>query len=168
VGREWLDQIALSTHMTSWVVQMRAFAEGTIRERPWGTDIRFDLTKDDMTNLKKGIALGAEMLFAAGAREVIPFVHGLPRSITTGDEVEKLRSGPDDPRAYTLAMSHMFGTARMSVREGHGVVGPDFKVHGTDNLFVADSSVFPTNTGVNPQHTIMAVAMHAATKIAAD
>jgi choline dehydrogenase-like flavoprotein len=32
---------------------------------------------------------------------------------------------------------------------------------------VIDSSVFPTNTGVNPQHAIMGVAMHAAKKLAA-
>jgi choline dehydrogenase-like flavoprotein len=30
-----------------------------------------------------------------------------------------------------------------------------------------DASVFPTNTGVNPQHSIMAVATVAATRLAA-
>ncbi|HEX9311383.1 MAG TPA: GMC oxidoreductase [Actinomycetota bacterium] len=38
---------------------------------------------------------------------------------------------------------------------------PTFAVHGIDNLFVVDSSVFPTNTGVNPQLSIMGLAMHA-------
>jgi choline dehydrogenase-like flavoprotein len=59
-------------------------------------------------------------------------------------------------------MTHLFGTARMSARSEDGVVGPDFAVHGTQGLYVVDSSAFPTNLGVNPQHTIMAVAMHAA------
>ena len=32
------------------------------------------------------------------------------------------------------------------------------RVHGTQGLVVADASVIPTNLGVNPQHTIMALA----------
>ena len=39
-------------------------------------------------------------------------------------------------------------------------------VHGVDGLYVMDASVFPTNTGVNPQHSIMSIATVAATRIA--
>ena len=34
------------------------------------------------------------------------------------------------------------------------------RVHGVEGLIVADASVIPTNLGVNPQHTIMALARH--------
>ena len=54
----------------------------------------------------------------------------------------------------------------MSVSARDGVVAPDFAVHGRRGAYVVDSSIFPTNLGVNPQHTIMAVAMHAAERIA--
>ena len=74
---------------------------------------------------------------------------------------------PADPAAYSMILSHLFGTARMSVRPQDGVVGADFRVHGTQNLYVVDSSVFPTNLGVNPQHTIMAIARLAAMRVAA-
>jgi choline dehydrogenase-like flavoprotein len=77
-----------------------------------------------------------------------------------------LETGPDDPACYLFALTHLFGTARMSVRPSEGVVGTDFCVHGTKGLYVIDSSIFPTNLGVNPQHTIMGIAMHAAKKIA--
>jgi choline dehydrogenase-like flavoprotein len=46
------------------------------------------------------------------------------------------------------------------------VVDLGFETHEARNLYVVDSSVFPTNLGVNPQHTIMAVARLAATRIA--
>ena len=36
------------------------------------------------------------------------------------------------------------------------VVAMDHRVHGTDNLFVADPSVFPTGPSVDPSVTIMA------------
>ena len=70
-----------------------------------------------------------------------------------------------DLRRRLMLIYHPVGTARMSVRPQDGVVGTDFAVHGTRNLFVVDSSIFPTNTGVNPQHTIMGVAMLAANRI---
>ncbi len=46
----------------------------------------------------------------------------------------------------------------MSDDPGIGVVGTDFRVHGTSNLFVCDASVFPTSIHVNPQLTVMAMA----------
>jgi choline dehydrogenase-like flavoprotein len=46
-----------------------------------------------------------------------------------------------------------------------GVVGPDFRVHGFRNLWVADASVFPSSVGVNPQLTVMALAQCAAQEI---
>jgi len=37
-------------------------------------------------------------------------------------------------------------------------VRPDFRHHAIDRLYVADSSVFPTSLGVNPQTSILALA----------
>jgi choline dehydrogenase-like flavoprotein len=42
-----------------------------------------------------------------------------------------------------------------------GVVGLDFKVHGYDNIYVADTSIFPTNIKANCQATAMAVSYYA-------
>ena len=59
---------------------------------------------------------------------------------------------------YTMSMTHSFGTARMGSDPEKSVVGPDFRHHTTEGLYVADSSVFPGNLGVNPQIAIMAMA----------
>ena len=147
--------------MAMWGVDLRACAEGTVSERFGRPVIRFGLDGRDMSNLRAALRFTAEMFFAAGARAVLPGVAGLPDRINPGD-ARLLANGPEDARAYSLITTHLFGTARMSVRPEAGVVGPDFAVHGTRNLFVVDSSVFPTNTGVNPQLSIMGVAMHAA------
>jgi choline dehydrogenase-like flavoprotein len=147
-------------------VQLRAEAHGSVRTGRFGTDIQLDLTPGDMRHLRQGLRFTAELLFAAGARAVLPGVHGLPERLTSPDQVRLLENGPLDPACYALALTHLFGTARMSVRPADGVVGTDFAVHGTRNCYVIDSSIFPTNLGVNPQHTIMAIAMHAAWQMA--
>ena len=54
----------------------------------------------------------------------------------------------------------------MGIDPRTSVVRPDFECHEVTGLYVVDSSVFPTNLGVNPQHSIMAMSRLAATQIA--
>ncbi len=82
------------------------------------------------------------------------------------DELPKLDDLSIDPRDYSLIASHLFSSCRMSADERTGVAGFDGAVHGLRGLWVVDASVMPNNLGVNPQHTIMALAMHLARRIA--
>lgn len=167
VGRRWLETMAETQYGAIWAVQLRSYAEGFVGDDGFlGTNVHFDLTPQDMVNVRKGLRFTAEMMFAAGAREIVLGIHGLPERLTDPAQVKLLEEGPDNPNAYSWIMSHLFGTARMSLHPKDGVVGPNFAVHGTENFFVVDSSVFPTNLGVNPQHAIMGVAMLAAQRIA--
>jgi choline dehydrogenase-like flavoprotein len=166
VGRRWVEQIARAGHIAVWAVDLRAHAEGAVRDGRGGAIVRFVPERRDVANLRRALRYMAELFFVAGAREVLPGVRGLPERLTGPDQAAVLESGPDDPRAYPFVLSHLFGTARMSVRPEDGVVGPDFAVHGTRNLYVADSSIFPTNIGVNPQLSIMGISMLAAERIA--
>lgn len=58
----------------------------------------------------------------------------------------------------TVDAAHHIGATRMAATPAEGVVDPDCKVFGTENLFVASSSVFPTGHSVAPTFTIMALA----------
>ena len=166
VGREWLSLMAGYARSAVWVLPLRSYAEGRVSTGRWGRSISFRLDPRDLPNLRRGLRQAAELMFLAGAREVVCPVHGLPRRLRA-DQLGLIESATNDPSAYSLAMSHLFGTARMSSRPEAGVVGPDFCVRGTDNLYVVDSSVFPTNLGVNPQLSIMAMARLAVERLAA-
>lgn len=67
----------------------------------------------------------------------------------------------DTPNFYPsyLDMKHPSGTTRMSHDPKKGVVNADCQVHGIDNLFIAGSSVFPTNGHANPTFTIVSLAI---------
>ncbi|MDP3738032.1 MAG: GMC family oxidoreductase [Hyphomonadaceae bacterium] len=54
---------------------------------------------------------------------------------------------------------HHMGTTRMDANPAKGVVGPDGRVHGISNLFIAGSSVFPTSGSDMPTITIVALAL---------
>jgi len=66
---------------------------------------------------------------------------------------------PVDPTVsnHPIAGYHHMGTTRMSNCPADGVVDPNCRVHGYDNLFVAGSSVFPTASWANPTLTILAL-----------
>ena len=53
---------------------------------------------------------------------------------------------------------HHMGTCRMSNSPEEGVVDVDLNVHGTRNVFVCSSAVFPTGGAANPTLTIAALA----------
>lgn len=61
-------------------------------------------------------------------------------------------------RTWLLAGQHQAGTCRMGTDPTTSVTGPDGRVHGHANLWVADASVHVTNGSVNPALTIAALA----------
>lgn len=68
--------------------------------------------------------------------------------------------GTDDSSLF-YGFHHM-GTTRMSEDPTTGVVAPDGRVHGVENLWVAGSSVFPSVGYANPTLTIVALALRMA------
>lgn len=74
-----------------------------------------------------------------------------------GDVLDKLRSFD--------SAAHHAGTTRMSADQRNGVVDKNCRVHGTQNLFVAGSSVFPTSSHANPTLTIVTLALRLAAHV---
>jgi choline dehydrogenase-like flavoprotein len=116
----------------------------------------YKLTREDADRVHFGIARAAEVHFAAGAAEVYPNVARfgvLKRGDLAAFEAARLK-----PSELRLEAFHPMGTARISADPRQGVCGPDGAVRGTENLYVADASLFPTSVGVNPMMTIIAFA----------
>jgi choline dehydrogenase-like flavoprotein len=65
------------------------------------------------------------------------------------------------PKAISVGAHHI-GTTRMHADPRRGVVDANCRIHGTSNLYVAGSSVFPTSGKANPTLTIVALAVRLA------
>ena len=65
-----------------------------------------------------------------------------------------------------LNLGHPMGTCRAGDDPANSVVDAQCRVHGFDNLYVADASFMPTSGGVNPSLTVAANALRVAEAIA--
>ena len=169
VGAEFSRRLAQFGNVGVWVANIRMKAEGTVDTQWDGRDrVRFTPTPEDMASVKKALTTIAHLFLDAGAREVWPGVYGAPPAITSHDQVKAIEESSLDPRAYSFVATHLFGASRMGPDPRTSAVGLDFATHEARALYVVDSSIFPTNLGVNPQHSIMALARMAAIRLASD
>ncbi len=127
--------------------------------------VLYRLNRQDTERLLRGMALVAEIFFAAGAHTVHTGHSEIPILKNSKDLSELRDVGRWGSSGLFPTAFHPMGTCRMGPDPKHSVVGLDGQVHGTERLYVADGSLFPTCVGVNPQETIMAFATKIAERI---
>jgi choline dehydrogenase-like flavoprotein len=158
-GQLLMERLSQYRHVAMWCHAVRAESAGTVKPSLFGSkpNIRYTLDRTDMLKFKRGMNLLAQQHVAAGARAVIPGIAGMPFEIAAKD-IKILEDAPLDPRPYLAILSHLFGGCVMGRDPQRSVTDERGRVRGYENLIVCDASVIPTNLGVNPQHTIMALA----------
>jgi choline dehydrogenase-like flavoprotein len=122
--------------------------------RPW---LRYDLAPEDAAKLRRSIVAMGQVLFAAGAREVLTGLRRHP-VVARPEDLEQIVSAVP-ARELHLAAFHPTGSARMGADEQTCPVGVDGRLRGVAGVYVADASVLPSCPEVNPQLSIMAMAL---------
>ncbi len=130
------------------------------------TLVRYSIDRDDIGKLVVAIEAMGRLLFAAGAVEVLT---GLPGAST----VTSLRAlqdalGRSNPTSLHLAAFHPTGTAAAGADEQRCPVDPAGRLRGVDGVWVADASILPSCPEVNPQVSIMALALGVADEVVGD
>jgi choline dehydrogenase-like flavoprotein len=155
-------------HMAATGVLVGTESNGRIKPAlTGGPDVVFSPTERDLDHLIEGLKLAGRIYFEAGARRVMPATFEY-HAFEDESELDRLGELVNDRSDIQIGTGHPQGGNRLSTESETGVVDPaSFRVHGIDNLYVCDASVFPTSTTVNPQMTVMSLAEHAAPLIAA-
>ena len=119
--------------------------------------IRYRLSRADRASLIEGLIHGAQLLFAAGAKEItLPYTRRL--AIKRDSDLEVIRQRGIVENDVLIASSHPQGTLRMGSDPRRSVVDSYGKAHAVNGLFVADASLFPSSIGIPPMLTIAAMA----------
>jgi choline dehydrogenase-like flavoprotein len=126
------------------------------------SNVAFRPEIEDIKKVIRGMVEAGKVMFAAGAEVVMPSTFPYLRFNNADELIAGLTAENIKPADLLLGSSHPQGGNALSESAEKGVVDYQFRVHGFDNLFVCDASVFPTSVGVNPQMTVMALARYAA------
>ncbi|KAF2660095.1 long-chain fatty alcohol dehydrogenase [Lophiostoma macrostomum CBS 122681] len=172
-GLQYKLQAARMRNMIGHVVIVRERDGGQVYPDPIDGQVRVKYTTSgfDKKSMMDGMVAAAKIQYVEGAREIFVPTPGVPTFVrdaaTSSDTgindakfqawLEKMKSvGFPTPGTF-FASAHQMGTCRMSASAKAGVVDPQGQVWGTKNLYIADASVFPSASGVNPMVTNMAI-----------
>ena len=159
----WMDDF---DKIAQFGFMVRDKSVGSVRRTPTGQPlVNYTLQPRSIERIKQGASLLAQLFLEAGAREVFPGF-GPPQIIKDHDQARALRHLQVGPLDFRLLGAHPLGTCRVGANAATSVLDFDHQVRGTQNLHVVDGSAVPSSLGVNPQMTIMAMALRAGDLIA--
>jgi choline dehydrogenase-like flavoprotein len=167
-GAEHAARMARLPFLARALVVLRDRTRGRVTlDDGGGAVLDYTLVREDRARLHEGMLAIARAYLAAGAREVWLPVNGAPAVASVGD-LRAAGDGPLDPgRASLLYAVHLFGGATMGGDPARSVCDADGRVRGARGVVVGDASALPSNTGVNPQITILANALRVGARLAA-
>ena len=135
-----------------------------IADRPSGrvlgrerTLLRYDLDRRDADRLMRSVRAMGQLLFAAGAEEVLTGIPLAPRARTLAELDDTLRRVTS--RQLHLSAYHPTGTVAAGADPQHFPADAAGRLRGVRGVLVADGSVLPGCPEVNPQLSIMAAAL---------
>jgi choline dehydrogenase-like flavoprotein len=137
---------------------MTTGGSGSVRRVPGYRDplVQFALADKDMRDLADGTRKLSELLLGAGAEALYPTVDGAS-PLASIDDLARIVDPLPQGRTSLMTI-HLFSSCPMGEDKRRCVADSFGRVHGHDDLYIADASLLCTAPGVNPQGSIMAFA----------
>lgn len=128
-------------------------------------ELDFRESRADIENMRRCFATAARGFLKVGAKRVfLPLLR--PPKIESEADLKKIEEMKFSYNDVILYSDHTSSGNQYGSNPARGASDAAGRVFDTENVYVADSSLFPTAPGVNPSWTIMALARHVATGIA--
>ncbi|SMC16254.1 Choline dehydrogenase [Desulfacinum hydrothermale DSM 13146] len=138
-----------------------ALPENRVRVDRRGTPVvDYRLTPPVLDSLHEAMKASARIFFEAGAVRVhAPAGRIFSLGVECGDRLDHwIPRRKVQPGRISVSSAHLMGGCRMGTSPSDSVTDGWGQVHGVPWLFVADSSLFPRCSEVNPYITVMALA----------
>ena len=119
--------------------------------------VTYRLTRRDRELLGRGLARLALVMLEADALEVYPSFRGAP-VVRSRRDLATMTSAFSANNASVMTV-HLCSTAPMGEDVRRCATDSFGRVHGSKNVYVNDASLLPDAPGVNPQASVMAIAI---------
>lgn len=161
MGARFKKHVSEYRHIATWDAWVSGDSSvGRVQHVPGlpRPNLTYDLGKGDVRRLQAATIKLSEMFFAAGAKSVYPGIDGLPERIRRPRDLDRFREADVSPQELPAASNHVFGG--MSMGEDPDVAATNSRgaVHFTDDVYVCDTSLYPSTPSANPMLPIMAIA----------
>jgi choline dehydrogenase-like flavoprotein len=161
-GRRFMELMEQYRYLATFGLMIQDNSRGEVRQGIGRSPLVFySLSSSDVARMQRGIEVLCEVFQAAGAKRVLPFVVGSDE-VSTREDLERLKRRKLRAGDFEVAAFHPLGTCRIGMDPATSCLGPDHEAHDVAGLYVCDGSAVPSSLGVNPQVTIMAMALRAA------
>ncbi|MFF4229448.1 GMC family oxidoreductase N-terminal domain-containing protein [Streptomyces sp. NPDC001820] len=156
LGRELRRELESADRLATLGAMIADRPSGRVlgRER---TLLRYDLDRRDGGRLMRAVRAMGEVLFAAGAEEVLTGIPTAPRARTLS-ELDEILAHVGPSRLH-LSAYHPTGTVSAGADAQSFPADPCGRLRGVQGVLIADASVLPGCPEVNPQLSIMAAAL---------
>ena len=163
------EQMLRCSYLSPMIIVVRDKGEGSIKLDQNGDPIvKYVVSAYDRKHVAHGLRHGGRIHLAAGANEIISLQNKptyMEPSAHTIMHEQQLRDFGRQVDRHGLGINHILmfsahqmGSCRMGADPKTSVTNEHNQVHGIKGLFVCDSSVFPSASGVNPMVSIMGLA----------
>ncbi len=160
-----MEGMARYDHMAASLLLVPDAPSGEVEvARDGRLTIRYEQREDHRARLRHAVEVAAKVYLAAGATEVlVPTVP--PVVIRAAAEAEAAKTLPLAPATAPLISAHQQGTVRFGSNPRDGGADLDGQVYGTRDVYVFDSSGFPTSSSSHTMTPIIASSRMLTTKL---